>query len=123
GQGVDMGAYQATATRLAVAGFPSPTAPGDSHAFTVAAADPFGQPALDFNGPVTFASSDPSAALPTGQSLVGGRGTFSATLRTPGVQSITASAGGLSRTLTRITVRLTPTRGITPNQSPPSPHR
>ena len=76
GHVLDIGAYQATATQLDVAGFPSPTAPGASHTFTVSAVDPFGQPSLDFNGPVTFSSSDPSATLPTGQSLVGGQGTL-----------------------------------------------
>src|SRR5262249_39987217 len=70
-----------------------------------------------------FSSSDPSAALPTGQSLVGGRGTFSAILRTPGVQSITAAAGGLSGSQTGITVSSTPTRVLTANQSIYSPHR
>ena len=101
---LDIGAYQATATQLTVAGFPSPTAPGASHTLTVSAVDPFGQPMLDLNGPVTFSSSDPSATLPTGQSLVAGQGTFNATLRTTGVQSITASAGGLSGSQTGITV-------------------
>jgi hypothetical protein len=102
--GVNIGAYQATATQLTVAGFPSPTAPGASHTFTVSATDPFGQPALDVNGPVTFSSSDPSATLPAGQSLVGGQGSFNATLNTPGVQSIAALAGGLSGSQTGITV-------------------
>ncbi len=94
---LDIGAYQATASQLNVAGFPSPTAPGASHSFTVDAVDPFGQPSLDFNSSVTFSSSDPAANLPTGQALVAGQGNFSATLNTPGVQSITASAGGLQR--------------------------
>src|SRR5262249_33129667 len=80
---LDIGAYQATATQLTVTGFPSPTAPGASHAFTVSAVDSFGQLALDVSGPVTFSSSDPSANLPTGQSLASGQGTFSATLATP----------------------------------------
>ncbi len=105
---IDIGAYQATATRLAVAGFPSATLSGVSHAFTVSALDPFGQTALDFNGPVTFSSSDASAKLPTGQSLVAGQGTDSATLSTPGVQSITATASGLSGSQTGITVSSTP---------------
>ena len=104
GKVLDIGAYQATATQLDVSGFPSPTAPGVSHSFTVNAVDPFGQPALDFNGPVTFSSSDPSATLPTGQSLVAGQGTFSASLNSPGTQSITASAGGLVGSQTGITV-------------------
>ena len=108
GQVLDIGAYQATAAQINVAGFPSPTAPGVSHTFTVSAVDPFDQPSLDFNGPVTFSSSDSSATLPTGQSLVAGQGSYSATLSTPGVQSITASAGGLSGSQTGITVSGTP---------------
>ncbi len=104
GNVLDIGAYQATATHLVVSGFPSSTAPGVSHNFTVNAVDPFGQPALDFNSPVTFTSSDPSATLPTGKSLVAGHGTFTATLNTTGVQSITASADGLVGSQTGITV-------------------
>ena len=96
GKVLDIGAYQATATQLAVTGFPSPTAPGVSHSLSVSAVDPFNQVALDFNGSITFSSSDPLATLPAGGSLVSGQGSFSATLKTPGVQSITASAGGLS---------------------------
>ena len=108
GQILDIGAYQATAAQIIVAGFPSPTAPGVSHTFTVSAVNPFDQPSLDFNGPVTFSSSDSSATLPTGQSLVAGQGTYRATLSTPGVQSITASAGGLNGSQTGITVSGTP---------------
>ncbi len=104
GHVLDIGAYQATATGLTVAGYPSPTAPGASHALTVTAVDAFGQSALDWSGPVTFSSTDPSATLPTGQSLVEGQGTFGATLSTAGTQSITASAGGLSGSQTGITV-------------------
>ncbi len=104
GNVLDIGAYQATATQLDLSGFPSSTASGVSHSFTVNAVDPFGQPALDFNSPVTFSSSDPSATLPTGGSLVAGQGTFTATLNTPGVRSITASAGGLIGSQTGITV-------------------
>ncbi len=106
GHVLDIGAYQATATQLNVAGFPSPTPPGASHSFTVNAVDPFGQPSLDFNVPVTFSSSDPKASLPTGQSIVAGQGSFSATLNTAGTQSITASAGGLSGSQTGITVNV-----------------
>ena len=108
GNVLDIGAYQATATQLDVSGFPSSTAPGVSHSFTVNAVNPFGQPALDFNSPVTFSSSDPSATLPTGKSLVAGQGTFTATLNTSGVQSITASADGLVGSQTGITVSSTP---------------
>ncbi len=104
GQYLDIGAYQATATQLDVGGFPSPTTPGASHTFTVGAVNPFGQPSLDFNAPVTFSSSDPAATLPTGQSIVAGQGSFNATLSTAGTQSITASAGGLSGSQTGITV-------------------
>ena len=108
GHYLDIGAYQATASQLAVAGFPSPTSPGASHQFTVSAVDTFDQLSLDFDGSVTFSSSDPLASLPTGQSLVAGQGTFNATLNTPGVQSITASSGGLVGSQTGITVTGTP---------------
>jgi predicted outer membrane repeat protein len=108
GQVLDIGAYQATATQLAVNGFPSPTAPGAPHAFTVSAVDSFGQTALDFSGPLTFSSSDQAAVLPTGQALVAGQASVSATLNTSGIQSITASAGGLSGSQNAINVSGTP---------------
>src|SRR5262249_15151520 len=104
GRVLDIGAYQATATKLNVAGFPSSTTTGASHGFTVNAVDPFGQLSLDFNAPLTFSSSEPHASLPIGQSIVAGHGSFSATLNTAGTQSITASAGGLSGSQTGITV-------------------
>ena len=65
-------------------GFPSSTASGVSHSFTVNAVDPFGQPALDFNSPVSFSSSDPSAALAYGRVPRRRPGDLRATLNTPG---------------------------------------
>ncbi|QEH37470.1 Glycosyltransferase 36 associated family protein [Aquisphaera giovannonii] len=96
GRVLDIGAYQASATKVAVSGFPSPSAPGVPHSFTVRLTDPFGQPSLGFNGAVSLTSSDAAASLPTGQTLSAGQGTFTATLNTPGTQSITAATGGLA---------------------------
>jgi hypothetical protein len=121
GSVLDIGAYQATATQLTVAGFPSPATAGEYYAFTVRATDPFGQPSLDFNGPVTVSSSDPAATFPFGQSLVGGQGTFNAALYTPGVQSITAAAGGLGGSQTGIIVSGT-SLVLTANQFISSPN-
>src|SRR5262249_14976629 len=81
----------AAASRLAVAGFPSPTAPGAPGTFTVTAQDAYGNTATGYAGTVTFSSSDPLALLPPNSTLTNGTGSFTATLTTVGTQSLTAT--------------------------------
>src|SRR5262249_54231543 len=84
----------AAASLFIVAGFPSPTVSGDSHNFTVTAMDPFGNVATGYTGTVNFTSSDPVAILPANYQLLPGDAgvqSFTATLKTKGFQSLTAT--------------------------------
>jgi hypothetical protein len=103
----------AAASTLVVAGFPSPTKSGVAHNFTVTAKDPYGNIATGYRGTVTFSSSDGSASLPANYPFVAadhGMHTFSATLKTVGTQSITATdtvTSSITGTQSNITVTST----------------
>ena len=62
-----------------------------SFIFTVTALDQFSNTATGYAGAVHFTSSDGLATLPANATLTSGAGTFSATLKTPGNQTITAT--------------------------------
>ncbi len=94
----------AAASMLAVAGFPSPVTAGVAGSFTVTAFDPYGNVATGYGGTLSFSSSDNLATLPPTSTLTAGTGTFSATLVTTGIQSISASDGLLTGTQSGITV-------------------
>jgi ClpP class serine protease len=79
------------AVSLKVTGYPSPVRPGTANDFTVTALDNTGAVDDDYTGIVHFASSDSEATLPGKGPLTKGVGTFSATLKTTGKQSITAT--------------------------------
>jgi len=79
------------ASTLVIAGFSSPTNAGAAHTFTVTAKDANGYTATTYAGTVHFTSSDTQATLSADASLTNGVGTFSATLRTPGMQAIRAT--------------------------------
>src|SRR5262249_56660351 len=84
----------AAASTLVVSGYPSPTTAGVSHSFTVTARDAFGNTATGYTGTATFTSTDGQAVLPTNYMFVSGDAgahSFSATLKTAGSQSITAT--------------------------------
>jgi hypothetical protein len=84
----------AAASKLVVTGFPSPTTAGALHTFTVTAMDPYGNVATGYADTVHFTSSDAKAVLPANYTFTtadAGRHTFSATLKTAGTQSLTAS--------------------------------
>ena len=70
---------------------PSKTIAGSSFAFTVTAVDVFNNQATGYSGTVHFTSSDGSATLPANAMLKNGTGSFNATLKTLGSQSITAT--------------------------------
>ncbi len=70
---------------------PSSAAAGGAFNFTVTAQDPFNNTATSYTGTVTFSSSDGQATLPADGALSNGVGTFSATLRTAGGQTLTAT--------------------------------
>jgi hypothetical protein len=64
---------------------------GTAFSFTVTALDPFNNTVTGYTGTAHFTSSDGSAALPANSTLTNGVGTFSATLNTPGSQTLTAT--------------------------------
>ena len=81
----------AAATHFSVAGFNNPTTAGVSDNFTVTALDAFGNTATGYAGTVHVTSNDGAATLPANSTLTLGTGSFSATLRTSGTRSITAT--------------------------------
>jgi hypothetical protein len=88
------------------------TATGNvAFSFTVTALDPFNNTATAYAGTVHFTSSDGAASLPANSTLTNGTGTFSATLRTGGAQTITATdtvTGTITGTSNTITVSTGP---------------
>ncbi len=78
------------ATHFVVTAPTSATA-GKAFSFTVTALDPNNNVALTYFGTVHFTSTDTAAVLPADATLTNGTGTFSATLKTAGNQTITAT--------------------------------
>lgn len=95
---------------LVLEGFPATTTAGTANTFTVSVKDANGNVFSGYAGTVHFTSSDAQAVLPDDYTFVpedGGTRTFSATLRTAGSQSITATdtangniTGALTSTVT-----------------------
>ncbi len=84
----------AAASKVIVAGFPSPTTAGVAHSFTVTLEDRYGNVASGYRGTVHFTSSDARAVLPANYTFTAadaGVHAFSATLKTAGTQSLTAT--------------------------------
>src|ERR1700676_5588947 len=79
----------ATATHFSVTAEATATA-GTAFPFTVTALDASNN-VNGYSGTVHFSSSDGQAVLPTNSTLTSGTGTFSATLKTLGSQTITAT--------------------------------
>ena len=80
----------AAATRFSLTG-PATAGAGVPFALTVTALDATGSVAPGYSGTVHFSSSDSSAVLPQNSTLLNGTGSFSATLVSAGVQTITAT--------------------------------
>jgi hypothetical protein len=81
----------AATSKFVVAGFPSPVTAGVAGTFTVIAQDLFGNTTPAYGGAVHFTSSDAQAVLPADATLLSGQGTFSATLKSAGSQSLAAT--------------------------------
>jgi hypothetical protein len=97
--GVNIGAYQASASAFALTGLPDSAVAGTALTVTVTAQDHFGQTALGYRGTARFGSSDGQADLPGDYAFVAadnGMHTFpgGVTLETAGSQSITATDAG-----------------------------
>src|SRR5262249_51886197 len=73
---------------------PSSATAGTAFDFTVTALDQFENTATGYTGTVHFTSSDGNPVLPADSMLSNGTGTFSATLKTAGAQTITATDTG-----------------------------
>jgi uncharacterized repeat protein (TIGR01451 family) len=80
----------AAATHFAVSAPANATA-GTSFNFTVTALDAFDNTATGYSGLVHFTSSDAPATLPADSTLTSGVGTFAATLKTAGNQTLTGT--------------------------------
>jgi hypothetical protein len=93
------------ATHFAVSA-PSSATAGSAFSFTATALDQFDNTATGYAGTVHFTSGDGQAVLPADATLTNGTGTFSATLKTAGPRTITAtdtanaSITGTSNTIT-----------------------
>ncbi|MGD0844232.1 MAG: hypothetical protein ABSA06_07660 [Geobacteraceae bacterium] len=87
-------------THFAVSTPASATA-GTAFNFTVTALDQFNNTATSYSGTVHFTSSDGAAVLPANATLTNGTGTFSATMKTMGVWTITAT-DTVTATITRV---------------------
>src|SRR5258708_6914212 len=95
----------APASTLSVSPTAATASTGTPFNFTVTAVDPFSNTATTYAGTVHFSSSDASATLPTDSKLTTGSGSFSATLKTAGSQTITATdtvTASLTRTSSAI---------------------
>src|SRR5262249_45443750 len=106
--GVNIGAYQASASAFVLSGLPDSTKAGTAFDVTVTAVDPFGQAALGYTGRGTFTSADPyGATLPAdypflladhgthtflGRTALYTAGTWDVTATDTGTGSITGSA-------------------------------
>ncbi|HMF23721.1 MAG TPA: hypothetical protein VKG24_16555, partial [Pseudolabrys sp.] len=78
------------ATHFAVSA-PASATGGTAFSFTVTALTASNNVATGYSGTVHFTSSDGAATLPANATLTNGVGTFSATLKTAGTQTIAAT--------------------------------
>jgi len=91
------------ATHFSVAA-PASAVAGVAFNFMVTALDASNNTAAGYTGTVHFTSSDSAATLPPNASLTNGVGTFSATLKTAGSQTIAASDAAITGTSNAILV-------------------
>jgi uncharacterized protein (TIGR03437 family) len=89
---------------------PTSTTSGSPFDLTVTALDSSNQTVTGYSGSVRFTSTDKTALLPADSMLSGGMGTFSATLKTTGRETITAAdtANALTGTSSPIAVTVLP---------------
>ena len=94
GSELNISVNPAAAYTLTVTGLANPATAGTASNFTVSAYDQYGNVATGYGGTIHFTSSDSQAMLPSNYTFTtsdAGVHTFSATLKTAGVQSITAT--------------------------------
>jgi hypothetical protein len=93
--GTSNGIAVSTATHFAVSA-PASATTGKAFNLTVTALNADGSVDTGYAGQARFTSTDDSASLPLDSTLAGGKGTFNATLRTPGVTTISVTDSGNS---------------------------
>jgi hypothetical protein len=98
----------APATKLVLASATSAAQAGIPVSFTVAATDNNGNIDTAYAGKIHFTTSDPSGSLPADATLTNGQGSFSATLKAVGSQSITATDTANSTITGRLTLQVNP---------------
>jgi hypothetical protein len=109
--GVNIGAYQASASTFIFTGQTMSAVAGTPLGLTVTAVDPFGQTALGYNGTVHFRSSDDAATLPPDTTFGAadhGVRSFSFTLWRGGDQSITVTDTVASAIAGSVTINVIP---------------
>jgi hypothetical protein len=85
----------ASASTLTLVGFPATVVAGSAQSFLVKAWDPYGNIATGYKGVIRFTSTDPKAIRPANYTFTAtdaGQHSFSATFKTAGSQSITATS-------------------------------
>jgi hypothetical protein len=98
------------AATLSVSGFPTPDVAGVAHPVTVTARDTYGNVATGYRGTVALTSSDAAAVLPANYTFTAtdaGVHALSVTLKTSGIQSISATdtvSGSITGTQASIAV-------------------
>jgi len=80
----------ATAAKFVITG-PATTVPAASNAFTITVTDTVGNTVTNYSGTVHFQITDPAGAVSANTTLVNGKGTFHATFKTAGTQTVTAT--------------------------------
>lgn len=105
------------ATHFTVSAPPNATA-GTAFNFTVTALDASNNTVTGYGGTVTFTSTDPQATLPSGSTLTNGIGTFPATLKTAGTQTITATDTPNSLTGTSGNIIVSPAAAVSITADP-----
>ena len=88
----------APATALVVSGGPSSVIAGTPVALNVTAQDPFGNTDTSLTGTLAISTSDPTAG-PTTAPINAGLGSFSVTLDTAGMQTVSVSTSGAGGTI------------------------
>jgi N,N-dimethylformamidase beta subunit-like protein len=105
----NLGVIAGAATRMLLASGSSTTMAGSPVSFTVTAQDLYGNTDTSYAGTLHFSTSDPApVSMPADARLTTGRGSFSATLRTVGSQTITATDTASSTITGRLTVLVNP---------------
>jgi hypothetical protein len=101
--------HSPVATHFSVSS-PANAVAGSPLSFTVVALDDLDTEVATYSGTVRFTSTDGQAALPVNSTLAGGQGTFSATFKTVGNQTITAT-DMVKTTITGATTSITVAAG------------